>query len=251
MAQTISNPSRRPDSTVPTREQSDPIELVLADASPILIEGLEHVFRSEPGFKVLTSCAEGEEALRAVRRLRPHVFVLDLDISGKGALAVLAALAAEQLPIRVVVLASRINDEEMLEATRLGAKGIILKNMSRHLLVQCVRKVHRGGTWLEKVSTAQAVERLLRRDTSYRQAASILTPREYQVFRLVINGNSNIEIADHLTISEGTVKSHLHRIYEKLDVRGRFGLTLYAREKGLLSTLARDEEDPAVKDTDQ
>ena len=228
--------SRRPGVPSQTAEHASPIGLVLADAYPVLLEGLEHLFKSEPGFRVLASCTEGGEALRVVRQLRPDVFVLDLDISGTGAWPILRHLAADHVATRIVVTAARINDEEMIEATRLGVKGIILKSMSRQQLVQCVRKVHRGATWLEKVSTGQAVERLVQRDASYREAAGMLTPREFQVFRMALGGRSNKEIADGLAISEGTVKSHLHRIYDKLNVKGRFGLTLYAHDKGLLST---------------
>ena len=125
----------------------------------------------------------------------------------------------------------------MLEAMRLGAKGIVLKTMSRHLLVQCIRKVHRGATWVEKVSMSRAVDQLLRHEAGYRDAAVLLSPRELEVVRMVASGRSNKEIAAKLSVCAGTIKVHLHHVYQKLGVKGRLELTLYARDKGLFSTL--------------
>lgn len=230
MSEINSNAARLPGAS----EQPATIKVVLADTSPLLLEGLEHVFRSEPGFGVLNSCGDGDRALSAVRRLHPDVLILDLDISGKDVWTLLEELNAEKLPTRIVLMAASINDAETLKAIRLGVKGVILKNMNRSLLLQCIRKVHRGGTWLEKVSMGRAIERFLQHSAGSREAAGMLTPREFEVFCLVIGGRPNKDIANCLKISEGTVKAHLHQVYDKLGVRGRFGLVLYARDKGLL-----------------
>jgi DNA-binding NarL/FixJ family response regulator len=212
-------------------DRSRTIGLVLAEAYPILLFGLEYAFKIESGFQVLACCAHGDEALRAVVRHRPDVLVLDLEIPG-GALNILREVVALDVPTRVVLLAATLDEQVMLEATRLGAKGIVLKSMARQLLIQCVRKVHRGGTWLERVSAARAVERLLRHEEGQREAVAALSARELEIVRMVVSGRSNKQIGDRLAISEGTVKVHLHHVYEKLNVKGRLELTLYTRDRG-------------------
>jgi DNA-binding NarL/FixJ family response regulator len=209
---------------------------VLAEGFPLLLEGMRHVFESESGFRVLATCVDGAETLRAVRAHHPDVLVVDLEMPG-GGLRILRELAAGRCGTRVVLLAAAIGEGVMLEAMRLGAQGIILKSMTRQLLIQCVRKVHRGGAWVEKVSMSRALEQLLRHEAGYRHAAALLSPREMEVVRLLVNGRSNKEIADTLSISDGTVKVHLHHVYEKLGVKGRLELTLYARDKALFSPL--------------
>ena len=211
-----------------------PIGLVLADDHPIVLDGLEQLFRLEQDFKVLARCRDGDETLQAVRKYRPDVLILDIRMPGRSGLAVLREMKREKLPTRVVLLTAAIDENEALEAIRLRVSGVVLKEMAPQLLVKCVRKVHAGGQWFEKRSFARALETLLQREAGARQIAGVLTPREMEIVRLVASGLHNKEGAEKLLISEGTVKIHLHHIYEKLHVDGRLELTLYARDKGLL-----------------
>jgi len=94
--------------------------------------------------------------------------------------------------------------------------------------------VHAGGQWLEKRAVGLALDRMLEREAGARELAKVLTRREIEIVRLVANGLRNKEIAEWLFISEGTVKVHLHKVYEKLQVDSRLQLTLYAKDKGLL-----------------
>ncbi len=134
----------------------------------------------------------------------------------------------------MVVLTAALDEDQALEAIRLGVSGVVLKEMAPRLLVQCVHKVHAGEQWLEKRSVSLALEKLLKRQAAGRQIAELLTPREIEIVRLVSDGLRNKEIADRLYISEGTIKVHLHSIYEKLKVKSRLQLACYAREKGLV-----------------
>jgi DNA-binding NarL/FixJ family response regulator len=207
------------------------IDVVLAESYPILLAGMEHLLTAHGDVRVVARCADGEQAVRAVRQHRPDVLVSDLRLPARDGLLVLGDLAKEDLQTRVVLLAERIYEDEMLEAVRLGAKGILLKEMSGSLLVRCIRKVHAGETWLETQSAGRAVEHLLHRDAGAREVALLLTPRELQVLRAVATGKRNREIAAQLHITEGTVKIHLHNIYEKLEVKGRLELILCARDR--------------------
>ena len=211
-----------------------PVGLVLADDHPIVLDGLERLFHLEQDLKVLARCKDGEETLRAARRHRPDILVLDIRMPGMGGLAVVREMREEKLPTRVVLLTGALDEDEAMEAIRLGVRGVVLKEMAPKLLVQCIRKVHTGEQWVERRSFGRALETMMRREAGARQIAGVLTPREMEIVRLVASGLHNKEIAAKLAISEGTVKIHLHNIYEKLNVRGRLELTLYAQGKGLV-----------------
>ena|SRR5436309_10846798 len=209
------------------------IRLLLADDHPIVLQGLEQLFSLEEDFQVVGRCMRGAEVVSELVKLRPDVLVLDMRMPGHNGLAVLRDLKSRALKTRVVILAATLTEEEMLEAIRLGVRGIVLKEMAPRLLVECIRKVHGGGQWLERGVAGAALDRLMRQEGAQKEISGILTPREVEIARSIGSGRSNKEIADALFISEGTVKTHLHRIYEKLHLHGRLELGLYARDKGL------------------
>jgi DNA-binding NarL/FixJ family response regulator len=212
-----------------------PIRLVLADDHPIVLDGLEQLFRLSRDFAVVARCRDGEETLRAVRLHRPDVLVLDIRMPRGDGLQVLRSLQEEDLPTRVVLLTADLEEAQLLEALRLGAEGIVLKEMAPRLLVDAVREVHAGGRWVDKGSANRALEKLLRRQQEEsREAEPPLTPREREIVRMVARGLRNRTIAEQLAITEGTVKIHLHNIYEKLGVNGRGELTFHARNKGIV-----------------
>lgn len=211
-----------------------PIRLVLADDHPIVLDGLDQLFRLEPDFTVLARCRDGEETLRAVRLYRPDVLVLDIRMPRCDGLQVLRTLQAEGVATRVVLLTAALQEDHLVEALQLGVGGVVLKEMAPRLLVDAVREVHSGGRWLDQGSANRALERLLRRDAEGRDATPALTPREIEIVRMVARGLRNRVIAEQLFISEGTVKIHLHNIYQKLDVSGRLELAVQARSRGLI-----------------
>lgn len=211
-----------------------PIRLVLADDHPLVLDGLENLFRTEEDIQVIARCINGVETLQAVREHRPDILVLDIRMPVKDGLEVVRELRKEKLPTRVVLLTAVLEERELLEAMRLGVQGIVLKEMAPQMLLRCIRKVHAGEQWIELRSAKQALEKLLRREAGTREVAAILTPQEMTIVRLVADGLRNKEIADKLHISEGTVKVHLHNIFEKLKVDSRLSLLRYAQEKGLV-----------------
>lgn len=211
-----------------------PIRLVLGDDHPIVLDGLENLFRLEPDFRVVARCVNGEECLVAVRRHQPDVLVLDLRMPRKDGLTVLRELHREKHPAKVVLLAAALEEEEVLEALRLGVRGMVLKELAPQMVVQCVRKVYAGEQWLEKQAFGRALETLLRREAGEREAAGVLTPRELEMVGMVARGLRNKEMSERMNISEGTVKIHLHHIYRKLKVENRVDLILYAQSKRLV-----------------
>jgi DNA-binding NarL/FixJ family response regulator len=210
------------------------IRLVLADDHPLILHGLELFLHQEPDFEVLACCQNGPETIEAVRQLRPDILILDLLMPGKDGLAILREIHEADLPTRVVVLTAAMDEASFLEAMHLGVSGVVLKDMTVPLLIQCIRKVYAGDQWLERGLIGRAIETMLRREAGTREVAKLLTPREIEIVRLVASGLRNKEIAENLAISEATVKSHLHSSYEKLQVDSRMALLRYAQAKGLV-----------------
>ena len=211
-----------------------PVSLVLADDHPIVLDGLEQMFRAQKDFRVVARCENGAETLRAVRQHRPDILLLDIRMPAPDGLQVVRELHGDGLPTRIVLLTAELEEDDVLEAVRLGVQGVVLKEMAPQMLMECVRKVAAGEQWIERRSLTRALDRVLRREAGFREASSVLTAREIEIVRLASQGLRNLAIAERLHISEGTVKVHLHNIYEKLGIDGRVALTLYAREKGLL-----------------
>lgn len=211
-----------------------PIRLVLADPYPLILTGLQHLFCQEDDFEIVACCRDGEALLQAVRQHSPDVVLLDPHLPGKDGWEVLQELAYESLPIRIVLFTVELDADEALQASRLGVSGVVFKEMAEHLLVQCVRKVYAGDHWIERRSTSLALDKMLRREAGERKFAKLLTPREREIIHWVARGLRNREIAEKLAISEGTVKIHLHHIYEKLQMRSRTALLQYAHSEGLL-----------------
>jgi len=210
------------------------IDLVLADDHPIVLSGLENMFRRERDCRVVAACVDGVEALRAIDRHRPSVAVLDLRMPRMHGLAVLRQMQKDRVATRSVLLAAVLDDDDLVEAVRLGVRGVVLKEMAPALVVQCVREVHAGNQWLEKRSVTHALDRLVRREEGTRDLGKLLTPRELEIARAVACGLRNKDIAEKLGIAEGTVKIHLHVIYDKLNIDGRMALVLKMKDKGLL-----------------
>ncbi len=198
------------------------IRVVLADDHPIVLQGLGHLFERQPGFSVVASCASGTEALAAVRKGGVDVLVLDLRMPGASGLDVLRSLAAEPASVNTVVLTATVSDDDAAEALRLGAMGLVLKESSPEALVECVRKVSDGERWIDRATMNRAFGSVVRREHAMSKIPKTLT-------RL-----RNREIAQRLFVTEGTVKLHLHNVYEKLGVDGRMELLLRVQSLGLI-----------------
>jgi len=211
-----------------------PIRLVIVDDHPIILHGLQRLFEHESDFIVLRSCLSGNEAIDAVRESEPDVLVLDLKMQDRHGLDVLRALKAEGRSPRTVILTAAMRDDEVTAAVSLGVAGIVLKESPPSALVDCVRDVHRGLRRIDKSTLARAHGRGRAAVAADGEAAPALTPRETEIVRLVAQGLRNKELAQRLSITEGTVKIHLHNIYDKLGVDGRLELVLSAQQKGLV-----------------
>jgi two-component system, NarL family, nitrate/nitrite response regulator NarL len=211
-----------------------PITLVIADDHPLILDAMENLFRLEKDLKVVARCLNGDDALEAVRQHQPDILVLDIQMPAKDGLMVLREMRKEKLRTRVVVLTATLNEEGLTEAVRLGVRGLVLKELAPKLLVECIRQVYAGALWLEKRLVGSALEKLLQRETARNETSQLLSAREIEIIKQVAAGLHNMEIGKKLFISEGTVKIHLHNIYQKLGVDSRTKLARYAQENGLV-----------------
>jgi two-component system nitrate/nitrite response regulator NarL len=209
------------------------IRIVTADDHPFILDGLDQLFRAEKDCVIVARATDGEQALRAVETERPDVLVLDVRMPRLDGIELLRRMHELQLPTKVVLLTASLDDARLLEAFRLGASGLVLKESAPRLLVQSVRQVARGEQSWNGKAIAGALRLMLQREQAVAAASSTLTPREIEVTRMISSGLRNKEIAARLKISEATVKFHLHSIYEKLQIDGRYALMTYARDHGL------------------
>jgi DNA-binding NarL/FixJ family response regulator len=210
-----------------------PIRIVLVDDHQIVLHGLQQLFDRQDDFDVVAACRDAASAIEAVSMHEPDVLVLDLRMPEQGGLHVLRALAGKHEACRRVLLTAAIRDDEVVEAVKLGVTGLVLKESSPDVLLECVRAVHQGRPWIERDTMTRALHSVTPRDAADKPADA-LTPREIEIVRMVSQGLRNKAIAERLSISEGTVKVHLHNIYEKLSVDGRLELVLCAQRKGLI-----------------
>lgn len=211
-----------------------PCRIVLADDHPIVLSGVKSLIESDPRYTLLATCSDGAAALDAVRRLRPDLVVLDISMPGLSGLEVLERLAAEKIDSRVVFLTASVRDDDIATAAALGAWGLLLKRAAADQLLECLEAVANGQRWMPAKVVDEAIQREAARRTEAERLTKALTPRERELVWLATEGLSNKEIARRIGVTEGTVKIHLHNVYQKLGVTNRTAMTALAlahREK--------------------
>ena len=211
----------------------DRIRVLVADAQPIVMLGLETLLQRERDIDIVAACGDHEQVLRGVASTEPDIVMIDLHLPEVGGLEI-ARQIGDVPGLAIVLMASAASRQDTLEAVRLGVRGLVLKTMDAQSFVRCIRKVCAGGTWIETRSLHEAVDHLVRREAFHGELAHILTSRELDVTRLAVRGHSIGEIATELNISTGTIKTHLHKIYGKLKLSGRLELIFYAKGHDLV-----------------
>jgi DNA-binding NarL/FixJ family response regulator len=188
--------------------------IVLADDHALVLEGLRALLSAEPDLRVVATATDGERLLEAVRRFKPDVVVLDLQMPFMDGLTCLQHIRAENLPVRVLIVSAFGDAQSLRSAFENGADGFTLKTTSPEMTLAAIRQVAVG-----QMVFPDAVRRWLTRTRAVDPNA--LTDREEAVLALVAEGKSNAQIGVLLSLSENTVKFHLKNLYSKLGVTNR------------------------------
>jgi len=225
---------------------ADDLTIVLADDQDLVRAGFRVILESEPGFRVVGEAADGAEAVEAVRRHRPDVVCLDVQMPNVDGLEAARRIAALPDPPAVLVLTTFDHDDALFQALEAGASGFLLKNASPERLIDAVRTVAAGDALLAPDVTRRVISRATATvpptsadavptaDAALGSAG--LTERETEVLRLLARGLSNAEIAAELFVGDATVKTHVSNVLQKLGLRDRIQAVVWAFEHGVAGT---------------
>lgn len=211
-----------------------PIRIAIADDHAIVLHGLKRLLDGEPEFEVVQCCTTGRDAIHIARSGAVDVLLLDVKMPGMSGIDVLKVLSTGPPPCFIVLLTAALSDADAIEGLRLGARGIVLKESSPDTLLECVTRVARGEQWIDGEMRARVEEAPAARQAGAQDLRRTLTVRETEIVRMITQGLRNKVIAERLSISEGTVKIHLHNVYDKLGLDGRLELMLHAQKEGLV-----------------
>lgn len=199
--------------------------VLVADDHALLRTGVANIINQEPDLRVVAEAGNGLEAVEAFERHRPDVTLLDLRMPVMEGVEAVRQIRERDPDARVIVLTTYDTDDEITRALRAGAKAYVLKDISADALVNCIREVLAGKTYLAPAAAAKLAEGVTRVQ---------LTPREMATLRLMADGKANKEIAADLGISDRTVKTHLGHLFDKLGVTSRTEAIKIATRRGLV-----------------
>jgi DNA-binding NarL/FixJ family response regulator len=212
------------------------MKILIVDDHELFREGLASLLHSEPDFEVCGQAGTFAETIEMARKIQPEMILMDYGLpDGNGAQAARIILA-ENPKCLVVFVTVHVNDDELFDAIRSGAKGYLLKSVPIHTLLKNLRTIQAGDAVLSPTMTGRVMEEFARLGDGRRhqhQRLSLLTPRETEVLQQIVRGSSNKEIAGELFMAENTVKRHVHNILEKLELPNRRAAAKWARQQGL------------------
>ena len=205
-------------------------KVLIADDDPLTMAGITTLL-DKTNFTVVATVNTGAAVLDALPGARPELLILDNDMPERSGLDVLRTLRSKGDDRPVVLLTSRLNDELAREAVKLSVNGIVIKSTAPRDLLVCLESVVQGRRWIDQEVMQRVMEQAMSPDAP-RDPFDAMSARERAVASLVQRGLRNKEVASELGLTEGTVKVHLHKVFDKLGIRGRTELILLAQERG-------------------
>ncbi|MBE2199446.1 MAG: response regulator transcription factor [Anaerolinea sp.] len=208
------------------------IRVLHADDHAIVREGVRALLLTEPNIELVASAVDGNEAIQLALTLQPDVIVMDLQMPRKGGIEAIQDIKAALPEARILVVTSFAEDEKVFPAIKAGALGYLLKDSAPQDLLQAIHDVYAGRLSLHPAIASKVVQEL-QRPANQPAAAEPLTTRELEILRLVAQGLTNQDIAEKLTVSERTVRTHVSNILSKLHLANRTQAALYALREGI------------------
>jgi DNA-binding NarL/FixJ family response regulator len=222
---------------------SSPIRVLIADAHPIVIEGLRSVLGVQPMIQIVGDANDGMELIEKVVTLDPDVVLMDLKLPRVDGLTVIRSIHTRAPRSKVLLFSSSDHKEEFVEAMKLGCAGVLSKEGPLHLIEKSLAKVNAGEIWLDSNTTAAVIRQFAAPVSPEQHSGQLngkpnrermqLSQREREIIVLIAQGYKNKEIAEKMFITEQTVKNHLHNVFDKLGVSDRLELALYAIHNSL------------------
>jgi DNA-binding NarL/FixJ family response regulator len=208
------------------------IQVLIADDHAIIRDGLKNIISFQPDMRVAGEAANGEEVLQRIRQIKVDVLVLDMSMPGKSGIALIQQLKATQPELPILVLSMHQESQYAVQAIRAGAAGYITKNTASSQLIEGIRKVACGGTFIQPLVAEKLVQQMHHPEKELPHTK--LTAREFQIFKMLVEGHPINEIADVLSLSNKTVSTHKANILQKMEIPTTAGLVYYAIKHGLL-----------------
>ncbi len=208
------------------------VRIAIADDHQIFRDGLRKLLESERGFEVVAEAADGIDAVRQTREVRPDVLLLDVTMPKMGGLETLSAPDVQAT--HVILLTAAIDPAELLRAVQLGARGVVLKESATRQLIEGIHRVMEGK-FLIGSEVADDLAQAVRQAGTQKDKPYGLTPRELEIVEAITAGDSNRDMANRLDISLQTVKHHLTSIFDKTGTSTRLELALFAIRQGVVN----------------
>jgi two-component system nitrate/nitrite response regulator NarL len=217
------------------------IRVLLADAQPVVLEGIKSALNSHPSIQIVGEAMDGLEAIDKAVHLDPDVVLMDLKLPRVDGLTVIRSIQARAPRSKVLLFTASDYKDDFVEAMKLGCSGILLKEAPTNLIEKSLQKVSAGEIWLDSNTTAAVIRQFAApselpaahgNGKPPRERAQ-LSQREREIIVLIAQGYKNKEIAEKMFITEQTVKNHLHNVFDKLGVSDRLELALYAIHNSL------------------
>ena len=209
------------------------MKVLIVDDDDLMRAGLRGVLAGDAAIEIVAEAADGRDAVYRARLHEPEVVLMDVRMPDLDGIAATQELLAALPEARVVILTTFEQDDYIFGALRAGASGFLLKRTRPEELIAAIHTIASGDSLLSPSVTSRVIERMARRPTRDSAALADLTPREREVLELLAQGRSNAEIAAALVIEESTVKTHVKRVLDKLELRDRVQAVIFAYESGL------------------
>ena len=203
--------------------------IIVADDHPMFREGVVHSLENEQDVEIIGQASSGEEAYELIKEMMPDLLLLDISMPGEGGIATTKRVSAKYPVVKIIILTGSEDDDDLVEALKAGASGYVVKGIAAKELVNAVKAVAGGGTYISPEMAISLLRDLQKPQSS--DPLSDLSDRENQILELVAKGMTNRDIGDQLHLAEKTIKHYMTNILEKLHVKSRVQAALLAQEK--------------------